>query len=166
MCHDSSTSHFLTQLPTWFIVIAGWFVVHYLSTKRDQRKETRERLDQFVIALREIEVRAVEFHQSKTYEADLARALVFDIQRIFVKLKRHPFGKFVIPPNQPKEVRKAITLRNFDFSKFTRQSPNSEILGDIANAMDKLEDQLEKEYERIYLRQWQSNLCRCASHRN
>lgn len=152
MCQNYlSYSQTLTQLITWVILVVGWYVVHHLTAQREQRKEARERLDQFVIALREIEVRSVEFHQSKTYEADLARTLLFDIQRIFVRLKRHPFGLFVIPPNLPKEVRKAITLRNFDFSKFTRQSPNSEILGDIANAIDKLEDQLEKEYERIYL---------------
>lgn len=150
MC-SLSNGQFLTQFPTWLIIVVGWFVVHHLSSKRDQRKETRERLDQFIIALRGVEVRAVEFHQSKTYDADSARSLLFDIQRIFVKLKRHPFGMFVVPPNIPKDVRKAITLKNFDFSKFTCQSPNSEILGDIANAVDLLEDQLEKEYERIYL---------------
>ncbi|MDD4979543.1 MAG: hypothetical protein PHI29_13030 [Gallionella sp.] len=154
MCQNYSVySQIQTQLITWAILIVGWFVVHHLTSQREQRKEARERLDQFIIALREIEVRAVEFHQSKTYEADLARTLLFDIQRIFVRLKRYPFGSFVVTPNLPKEMRKAITLRNFDFSKFTRQSPNSEILGDIANAIDKLEDQLEKEYERIYLRQ-------------
>lgn len=152
MCHYSDgLSQILTQIPTWIIVIIGWFVVHHLSTQRDQRKEARERLDQFILALREIEEKVIQFHQSDTYKGDLARTLLFDIQRIITKLKRHPFGSFEVSPNLLKELRRAVTLKNFDPSKFACQPANSPILGNVANAVDDIEDQLEKEYERIYL---------------
>ncbi|ADL56758.1 hypothetical protein [Gallionella capsiferriformans] len=150
MCY-SSNGQFLTQIPTWLIVVAGWFVVHHLSQKRDQRKEARERVDQLVTAILSIEERAVRFHQSDSYQGDVARSLLFDIQRIIAKLKRHPFGSFVISPTLLKELRRAVTLKNFDASKFTRQEANSAILSNIADAVDDIEDQLEQEYERIYL---------------
>ena len=150
MCYPSN-GQFLTQIPTWIIVVVGWFVVHHLSTKRDQRKEARECLDQLVVQLREIEERAINFHQSTTYKGDLARSLLFDIQRIIARLKRHPFGSFEISSNLLKELRRSITYNNFDHSKFACQPANSSIFGDIANVVDDLEDQLEKEYERIYL---------------
>jgi hypothetical protein len=88
------------SVPTWLIVVAGWFVVHHLSQKRDQRKEARERVDQLVSAILSIEERAVRFHQSDSYQGDVARSLLFDIQRIIAKLKRHPFGSFVISAEQ------------------------------------------------------------------
>ena len=150
MCYSSS-GQFLAQIPTWLIVVAGWFVVHHLSTKRDQRKEARERLDQFILALRAIEEKAIQFHQSDTYKGDLARNLLFDIQRIIAKLKRHPFGSFEVSPNLLKELRRAVTLKNFDSSKFASQAANSSIFSNVANAVDDVEDQLEREYERIYL---------------
>ena len=107
MCHYSDgLSQILTQIPTWIIVIVGWFVVHHLSTQRDQRKEARERLDQFISALRAIEEKAIQFHQSDSYKGDVARALLFDIQRIIAKLKRHPFGSFVVSPDLQKELRR------------------------------------------------------------
>lgn len=150
MCYLSN-GQLLTQISTWIIVVAGWFVVHHLSTKRDQRKEARERLDQLVALLRELEERAINFHQSTTYKGDLARSLLFDIQRIIAKLKRHPFGSFEISSNLLKEFRRSVTYNNFDPSKFECQPPNSLILGNIANVVDDIEDQLEEEYERIYL---------------
>jgi len=151
MCHYSSNSQLLTQVPTWIIIIIGWFVVHHLSSKRDQRKDTRERLDQYGLGLRTLEEQAIKFHQSSSYQADDARRLLFDIQRCHTKLNRHPFCSFEVSPALRKQLRQSITLRNFDASKFTCQPANSPILGNIANAFDELENQLEKEYERIYL---------------
>jgi len=154
MCHyldGHFLSQILTQIPTWIIVVLGWFVVHHLSKKRDQRKEARERIDQFIVALRAIEEKAIEFHQSDSYKGDVARSLLFDIQRIIAKLKRHPFCSFKVDHNLLKELRRAVTLKNFDSSKFVCQPANSAILSNVANAVDDIEDQLEKEYERIYL---------------
>lgn len=150
MCYSSS-NQLIAQIPTWLVVVAGWFVVHHLTTKRDQRKEARERLDQFILVLRAIEEKAIQFHQSDTYKGDLARTLLFDIQRIIAKLKRHPFGSFEVSPNLLKEMRRAVTLKNFDPSKFVCQPANSTILSNVANAVDDIDDQLEREYERIYL---------------
>lgn len=151
MCQYSSNSQLLTQIPTWIIVIIGWFVVHHLSTKRDQRKEARERLDQYILGLRALEERAIKFHQSTSYQADIARGLVSDIERCRTKLNRHPFCSFKISPALKIQLRQSITLRNCDASKFACQPANSPILGNIVNAFDDIEDQLEKEYERIYL---------------
>lgn len=150
MCYFSG-NQFVTQIPTWFLIIAGWFAVHHFSKEREQLKEARERLDQFILTLKATEEKAIKFHQSDTYKGDVARTLVFDIQRIIARLKRHPFCKFVIDPNLLKELRRAVTLKNFDSSKFACQPANSSILGNLANAVDDIEDQLEKEYERIYL---------------
>lgn len=150
MCYSLS-GQFLAQIPAWLFIVAGWFVVHHLSTKRDQRKEARDRLDQFILALRTIEEKAIQFHQSDKYNGDLARTLLFDIQRIIAKLKRHPFGSFEIASNLLTELRRAVTLKNFDSSKFACQPANSSIISNVANAVDDIEDQLEKEYERVYL---------------
>lgn len=141
----------LTQIPTWFIVIIGWYVVHRLTLKREQRKEARERVDAFVQTLRSIEEKAILYHQGDEFRGDLARDLRFDIQRAIAQLKRHPFAKFNISGDLLRELRRAITYRNFDPSEFARQPAESSILSNIANAMDDIEDQIEQEYERIYL---------------
>lgn len=150
MCYYSS-NQLLPQILTPLLVVAGWYVVHQLTLKRDQRKEARERLDQFISTMRAIEETAIKFHQSDSYKADVARTLLFDIQRMIARLKRHPFGSFVVSPNLQKELRRAVTLKNFDPSKFACQPANSSILSNVANAVDDIEDQLEEEYERIYL---------------
>lgn len=150
MCYPSN-GQYLTQIPNLLILVGGWFVVHHLSTKRDLRKEARDRLDQLVFALREIEEKSIQFHQSDSYNGDVARSLLFDIQRIIAKFKRYPCGSFGISKNLLIELRRAITLKNFDPSEFVCQPVNSAILNDISNAVDDIEDQLEKEYERIYL---------------
>lgn len=150
MCNYSS-NQFIAQIPTWILIISGWYAVHYFAKERDQCKDARERLDQFILALRVIEGKAIQFHQSTSYNGGMARALVFDIQRIIAKLKRHPFDSFKVEHNLQKELRQSITLKNFDASKFAYQPDNSLILSKIANAVDDIEDQLEKEYEQIYL---------------
>lgn len=150
MCY-SSGNQFIAQIPTWLLIVLSWFAVHYFAKRRDQCKEARERLDQLIFTLRGIEDKAIQFHQSTSYKGDMARTLVFDIQRIIAKLKRHPFGSFNVEPNLQKELRQSITLKNFDSSKFSYQPENSLILSKVANAVDDIEDQLEKEYERIYL---------------
>lgn len=147
----SAVNPFLAQIPTWLIVIVGWHVVHRLTLQREERKEARERIDVYLGALRGIEDRAILFHQSDEYRGDVARALRFDIQRAIASLKRHPFAKFSVGAELLKELRRAITFRNFDPTGFVRQSEQSQILSDIANSVDDIEDQLEREYERIYL---------------
>ncbi|MDR4485510.1 MAG: hypothetical protein R3B95_20330 [Nitrospirales bacterium] len=142
---------FLAQIPTWLIVVTGWYVVHRLTLKRDERKEARERVDVFLSLLRNIEDKAILFHQSEVFRGDIARALRFDIQRAIGRLKRHPFAKFKIDPNLSRELRHAITYRNFEPSKFVTQFEQSSILSDIANAVDDIEEQMEREYEKIYL---------------
>jgi len=150
MCY-SSGNQFIAQIPTWILIVSGWYAVHYFAKERDKCKEARERLDQLILTLRAIEEKAIQFHQSTSYKGDIARTLVFDIQRIIAKLKRHPLGSFNISPNLQKELRQSITLKNFDASQFSYQPDNSLILSKVANAVDDIEDQLEKEYERIYL---------------
>lgn len=150
MCY-SSCGQLLTQIPTWLILVIGWFAVHRLTVKREQRKEARECIDAFVRTLREIEVKAISFHQGDVLDDNLARVLRFDIQRTIAKLKRQPFTSFRISSDLLKEFRRAITYKNFDSKNFKCQPANSPILGGIANAVDDIEDQLEREYERIYL---------------
>jgi hypothetical protein len=150
MCH-SSASPLLTQIPTGILVILGWYAVHYFAKQRDKCKEARERLDQLVSALHSIEERAIQFHQSNTFKGDLARALRFDIQRVIARLRRYPFNSWSIDPVKLLELRKTVTYKNFDESKFSCQPASSIILSNIANAVDEIEDMLEAEYEQLYL---------------
>lgn len=147
----SSFSSFLGQFPTWLIIIVGWYVVHHLTLKREERKEARERVDAYLSLFRAIEEKAILFHQSPEFREDKARELKNDIQRAFKILKRHPFVKFEIGADLHKEFRRAITYRNFEPSGFVRQPAQSQILSDIVNAVDDIEEQIEKEYERFYL---------------
>jgi hypothetical protein len=142
--------YILAQIPTWFIFIVGWYVVHHLTLKREQRKEVRERVDVFLGLLHEIEEKAFLFHQSHKFDGNIARALRAEIQRTIYSLNRHTFSEFNIDSGLLRDLRQAITYRNFEPSNFVCQSPESSILSDIVDAVDKVKEQIEREYERIY----------------
>ena len=145
-----SGNQFLAQIFTWLLVICGWYVVHFFTLKREQRKETRERVNTLLNSLHDIEAKAMSFHESKEFRGDLARDLRTDIQRLFKCLKRPPFSMFKVASHLRKEFRKSITIRNFEPSNFSCQAADSQILRDIVDAVDDIEEQIEKEFERLY----------------
>lgn len=151
MLTSAMFSILLAQVVTWIVVIIGWYVVHRLTLKREKRKEARERIDVFLKSLHDIEEKAISFHRSDGFKGDIARALRFGIQRSISSLNRQLFSMFTINPGLLREFRHAVTYRNFEPSNFSSQPPDSPILSDIANAVDEIEEQIEKEYERIYL---------------
>ena len=141
---------FLFQITTWIIIIIGWVVVHWLTLKRETRKEVREGIDAFLKLLQNIEAKAISFHRADEYKGDIARALRFDIQRAIAGLDRQLFSKFTIPSSLRVGLRKAVTLTNFERGSFAPVLPDSQILNEICHAVDDIEQQIEKEYERIY----------------
>jgi len=141
----------LFQIFTWIIIIIGWYVVHYFTLKRENRKEARERIDVFLKSLHDIEVKAISFHRHNEFKEDIAFDLKYEIQRAISRLNRQPFCKFTINPRLLTAFRQAVTFRNFEPRDFSCQESASRILSDIASAVDDIEEQIEKEYERIYL---------------
>ncbi|WP_125468859.1 hypothetical protein [Methylomagnum ishizawai] len=141
------------QSIPWLLVVLGWYLVNRQNNSREKRKELRALLDQTQKLLDEIEIQAVEYH---TVEATVQRA--FFLKRA-LGLKLHQ--KFEILSKRSLELRlckkyhielrKAITLSNFDSAKYEKKELSDQIIKDIWLAKDRLSHELEtcfvKEYD-------------------
>ncbi len=65
-----------SQTVTWFLVIAGWWLVNRQNNIREKRKETRTLLDKIKSLLDDLEKQAIKYHTSPQSD-DLA----FEIKR-------------------------------------------------------------------------------------
>src|SRR4051794_25377630 len=114
----------LGQLVTWLLVVIGWYFVNRTNNQRETRKELRSAIDEFQMFLDQIETNAVRYHTSDTADVEVAMTLKRDLhRRLPARINRleargleiKDLGKTVV------ELRKAVTLENFDSHKFIKQ---------------------------------------------
>lgn len=144
----------LYQLITWFLVITGWVVVHYLSAVRDRQKDIRELKLKTVQAIIDAEKLAIDFHTAGSFDLGKTQQLTSMIQRISTDMTRHPLATFQNYSSMVKEFRQAITLQNFDISRFQRQQASSKIISNINYATEQIIRALETGYDNRYMRAW------------
>lgn len=142
------------QVVTWVLVILGWVVVHYLTVVHDRQKEIRDLKLRVIQEITEIETLAIEFHTAKDFDSSKAQKITSMIQRVSSDMTRPPLASFQNYSGVAKEFRQAITLKNFDASKFHSQQASSEIVTDISYAAEKITRALEIGYDNRYMRAW------------
>lgn len=142
-----------SQIVTWIIVVLGWCYVNQQNNLREKRKEIRALIDGVQAQLNDIEKLAIEYHTN----AEVSENLAFELKR---NLNRKLLINFQILESRGfkigecntnrKQLRKAITLRNFDTGNFELQTVSSEIIKDIWLAKDELSHEIERCFSQEY----------------
>lgn len=141
-----------SQVITWLVVITGWYVVNDKNNDRENRKEVRSLIDSIQNMLDDIEKEAIQYHTN-----DQSEELSFQIKRNLnnnlsskvkvLKLKGFEIGKC---DKYRKQLRQAITLKNFDTNDFQPQSFTSEIIRDILTSKGNFINEIEKCFSKNY----------------
>ncbi len=136
----------IAQIITWVLVIIGWLIVNSQHNKRISRKETRDRLDQMGESLLKLEQVAIEYHTAKKRNDKLACSIRTAIERVSRAINR--LGLATTAELNPKiiDLRRAITLQNFDSRKYERKDPSGEFIDRISHSTGELIDLLESKY--------------------
>lgn len=136
----------IAQVVTWVLVIIGWLIVNWQHNKRIRRNETRERLDQVSESLLKLEQMAIEYHTAKKRDDKLACSIRAAMERIDRAIYR--LGLANAADFNPKiiDLRRAITLQNFDSRKYERKNPSSEFIDRISHSTSELIELLESKY--------------------
>ncbi|MDR5647353.1 hypothetical protein, partial [Burkholderia cenocepacia] len=111
------------------------------------RKEARSQIDKLYDVLAKLQADARNFHVSETFETGVAEDLTIRVRGFERQLRR--VGCFNQDDLVPKiiSLRRSITLRNFDSSTFTQQPVGSDILEEIATAVEDMEDEIERQFQ-------------------
>lgn len=127
---------------TIVLAIAGWVIVHILSTRRDRKKEWREFARDTAQYVAKIEKDAIEYHSLD--ERNIAREskIKHDINQLDMRMTL--IRKKLSFPASISFFRAAITLNNFETRRFVSQGIDSEILQDISRHANRLIEELYK----------------------
>ena len=120
----------LTQIMTWLLIIFGWLIVNHKNNIREKRKEIRGTLDKMQLFLDEIETQAIQYHTNQA-----TNELAFQLKRNLNKKLRDKLDILKIRSLDVKtsysllfKFRQAVTLKNFDTSKYEVQTINDDLI--------------------------------------
>jgi hypothetical protein len=134
-----------TSLITLITVIFGWIIVNWQNNRREERKEVRSSLSSIIEEITSIEDLATTYHSADSRDRDNEKLINQKITRLSAKIRHLRFESIEVN-NLFIELKKSITLDNFETSKFIQQSPHSEIIDSINLYSEQLQDLLETEF--------------------
>lgn len=134
---------------TWTLVIVGWLIVNWQNNRREDRKEIRAALTKIYSDINDLQQEAINFHTSKRQDFNLESKIVLTQGRLtdhLGHLRIRSSSYFT----QLSAFIDAITLENFQDSKFTRQAISSELVDNIRDTANELEAALENEFSQLF----------------
>ncbi len=140
----------LTQVITWLIVFAGWYIINEQNKRRETRKEVRQSIDTIAVDLDAITDLAYEYHSTRDHDSDVSQRIKYELLRLEKSLNRL---KYPISVNVDAEViglRRAITFKNFDTAEHVALSSNDELFNSISESVCELREKLESSYSITY----------------
>jgi len=149
MQESNSTLISLSQVVTWIIVVAGWFLVNRQNNVRETRKEVRACVMDLAGSLNKLEELSVKYHTARMQDQNAAIAVRKDIMRVASSIHRLPIEQVALDLGII-ALRRAITYRNFDTSRFVSQQADSQIVVGITSAIDELLDAVEAAFAKKY----------------
>lgn len=129
------------SLVTWFLVILGWCVIHWLTAKREDKKELRAIIKDSLADVEGLRTLSVSYHKNRTRNKELEDDIIWKIHRIDSKIQ-FLSEKLRIPALRLDELNEAITLNNFETHEFTQQCDTSDLIGKINWQSQKLINKL------------------------
>lgn len=146
-CSSTSTIiQLVGQILSLITVIGGWFVVHRLTKKRENRKIVFEEVENFCNSLLELEKKAIKFHLNISFDESLAGEISLEIQRNIARLNFYPLSSLKIDGTFLIEFRQSITLKNFVRSEFRQLDHFHPIIKEISLSIDDLTNQLREKF--------------------
>jgi hypothetical protein len=133
----------IQALGTWVLVVAGWIVVNDQNKHQEVVRANHQRLDSLRSLLDDVEKYALDLHTG-AYDDHKVRRIQRLLKKVTIDcrllvecgaLDSDWSGRMIA-------LRQAITLQNFDKSKFEPQLPNSALVGSIELAKDGFETYL------------------------
>jgi predicted nuclease with TOPRIM domain len=134
---------------TFITVITGWVIVNWQNNKREERKELRSSLNDIVTNIEALEEDAIRYHTSLDRNIPLEKSITLKITRLSAKVRYLRFESESLKSNFI-ELKKSITLDNFETSRFSQQTPESDLIDSISYSSDQLKDSLEDEFSKLY----------------
>jgi hypothetical protein len=132
------------------LIVAGWAIVNYQNNKRETRKEIRASLLDLYTHLDAIEDAAIDYHTTDGSPAK-ARRIRRDIQQIAPRILMARRGQMKIDYKRAVfELRRAITLENFDTENYAPRPSDDPLLDEISRTKTNLIFALEGAYGRAY----------------
>lgn len=123
---------------TWVVILLGWYTVHHFSAKRDREKEARDYLRKIVSFTEELAQDAIAYHTAKSRDEEREEVILRKIQRLsfMLQLAKKMTSRRDFP--LVRNLRKSITLTNFQTNKFKQQEPRGEIILSIIREEEEL----------------------------
>lgn len=138
-----------TSLLTLITVITGWIIVNWQNNKREERKELRSSLNEIISSIENLEEDAIRYHTSLERTVNLEKTITLKITRLSSKIRYLRFESDSLKRSFI-DLKKSITLYNFETKRFSQQTLESDLVEDINYASDQLKDALENEFSKLY----------------
>ena len=138
------------DIITWVIVFVGWWVVDHQNSKRQRRIEELSQVEKCISMLHDLENDAINYHTGSVRDESLSRDIRLKIQRIskfLNNLNLIPIGQ---RNNLVKQVRRSITMENFDSSNFKPQDINHDLIANISESIDATKNVLDFQFKIKY----------------
>lgn len=109
----------------------------------------RSSLNDIIASIEAIEEDAIRYHTNLDRSIPQEKSITLKITRLSAKIRylrfesEHLKSCFI-------ELKKSITLDNFETSRFSQQIPESELIDSISYSADQLKDSLEEEFSKLY----------------
>lgn len=144
-----TTPGIFTSILTPITVILGWIIVNWQNNKREERKELRSALTEIIDHTVLLEDSASRYHQADERNISLEKEINLKITRLSAKIRYLRFESESIKLAFI-ELKKSITLDNFETNKFKKMDFDSDIVESIYISGDFLKDKLEDEFSKLY----------------
>jgi len=140
----------VSQWITWILVFLGWLVINCQHNKREDRKELRSVVDDIKDRIFLLEEEAVKYHCSQEVTLSESNQIKLDIQRLISDIRLQG----LCPPDKItkrfKDLRRAITLNNFESAKHVGLAGDHVTLSEIHEAVDDLLEIIETSFREKY----------------
>ena len=137
------------QAITWLIVLFGWNIVNAQNNQRERRKEVRTSTDRLKERLEKLEQMAIAFHRSD-FDSERARLIQGELQRISQTAIRTGLLTTVDYNRFTVDLRRSITLKNFDSTSHIILPLSDPLLDRISCAINNIIEALEDGFSRKY----------------
>jgi hypothetical protein len=148
LCESIPWSSVSQSIP-WIIAVFGWYIVNKQNNLREQRKETRASLDRFIVRLETLERNAIDFHTSE-YDETKSKQIVVEIQRLSMIALHTNLLSITRHIELFSNLRKAITLNNFDKSTHQLLDITSKTIENISYEATEIIEKLENGFSGKY----------------
>ena len=145
---DSCWGEIVFKLLTPAIITVGWFVLYQQQKRLIQRKDVWETVNRVLEKLPILETLALEFHTQPSYSSLVAAQITHCLTQVTTAagIVSFALGKPSLTKSIQIQLRRAITLNNFDKSNFRQLDDSEEQLSEISMAVLSLTRVIQKAY--------------------